>query len=278
MSQAPPQPDDRGGPHRRPTRAIPASRKDNRLLAMLMTAPHGRTITELIERLRGDGEMWATRDNVYASCLRLFERGLVVRQVTPEGHLYEAVAPDPDDPLEQLFASTPAPEVEVPEVNASDRQHKTRRDRYTHDEIIAAILRWADNHDGEPPCQTDWNPAMLRRYARRMAVRAVGHLARIAEYDSGDWPSEHTVRKYFGSWNAALAAAGFHHKLRSRGNQPRESDLTFVPGVGAAGEMERLLDTIIRAHHDNDQLDLRGALFDLSIAAREWAMRIEARQ
>lgn len=265
-------PNDDGRRPSRPTRVIPAARKDNKVLALLMVSPHGRTIVELRERLVDEG--WATRDNIYACCQRLFNRGLVVRQLTPEGHLYAAVAPDPEDPLEQLFASSPAPEVDAPEINASDRQHKTRRDRYTHDEIIAAILRWADTH-GEAPRQTDWNPAMLRRYARRMAVKAVGHLGRIAEYDSGDWPSEQTVRKYFGSWNAALAAAGFHDELRSSGRQPRESDLTFVPGVGAAKELEALLDTICRTHHENERVDLRSALLDLSLAARTWAMRIE---
>lgn len=267
-------PDDGGtGRRPRPTRVIPASRKDNKVLALLMVSPHGRTIVELKERLID--ERWATHDNIYACCQRLYRRGLIVRQLTPEGHLYSAVAPDPEDPLEQLFAADTAPEVEVPGINASDRQHKTRRDRYTHDEIIAAVLRWADAHDGEPPRQTDWNPAMLRKYARRMAVKAVGHLARIAEYDSGDWPSEQTVRKYFGSWNAALAAAGFHEHLRSSGRQPRESDLTLVPGTGAANELEKLLDVICRTHHENEREDLRHALLDLAIVSREWAMRIE---
>lgn len=261
-----------GRPHRRPMRAIPASRKDNKILALLIVSPHGRTVNEIQERLVD--ERWATHDNVYASCLRLVNRGLVVRQLTPEGHLYAAVAPDPEDPLEQLFAAAPAHEVEAPEINASDRQGKTRRDRYTHDEIIAAILRWADDHGDEPPRQADWNPALLRRFARRMAVKAVGHLGRIAEYESGDWPLEQTVRKYFGSWNAALAAAGFHAKLRSSGNQPREIDLSFVPGVGAAGELEKLLDTIIDAHHENDREELRSALLDLAMASRDWAMRI----
>ena len=242
------------------------------MLARLMLSPHGRTVKELTERLVD--ERWATFDNVYLSLRRLSRRGLVVRQLTPEGHLYAAVAPDPDDPLELAFAASSAPEVDLPPVNASDRTHKTRRDLYTHDEIIAAILRWADAHDGEPPTQGAWNPVLCRARARVMAVKAVGHLQRIAEYDSGDFPSEATVRKYFGSWNAALAAAGFAGRLRSSGNQPREHDLSLVPGVGAAGEMERLLDVICRAHHDNDREQLRTTLFDLSLAARDWALRL----
>lgn len=260
------------GPRRRPHRAVSASRKDNIVLARLMTAPHGRTVLELVERLRGESA-WATRDNVYASVQRLVRRGLAVRQMTPQGYLYAAIAPDPDDPLEAAFAAAPAPEHGPPTVNASDRTHKNRRDRYTHDEIIAAILRWADDHD-EPPAQADWNPALLRRHARVMAAKAVGHLQRIAEYDSGDWPSSTTVVKYFGSWNAALAAAGFGAILRSSGNQPRESDLTLVPGVGQANKIEQLLSTVILAHHENDRHGLRSSLLDLSLVARDWAMRI----
>jgi hypothetical protein len=257
----------------RPWRTVSAARKDNIVLARLITAPHGRTVSELVERLADDCP-WATRDNVYASVQRLAARGLVVRQLTPLGFLYEAVAPDPEDPLELAYAAPAAPEVDVGAVNANDRRHRTRRDRYTHDEIIAAILRWADAHEGEPPRQADWNPALLRTHARRMAVKAVAHLRRIAEYDAGDWPSEQTVRKYFGSWNAALAAAGFHDQLRSSGNQPRERDLTLVPGTGAADDLERLLETICAAHHANDRGTLRATLLDLSLSAREWAMRI----
>ncbi|MGH2948250.1 MAG: homing endonuclease associated repeat-containing protein [Solirubrobacteraceae bacterium] len=257
----------------RPWRAISAARKDNVVLARLMTAPHGRTVTELVERLMDDCP-WATRDNVYASAQRLVARGLAVRQLTPRGYLYQAVAPDPEDPLEIAYAAPAARDVDVRALSANDRQHKTRRDRYTHDEIIAAILRWADAHDGEPPRQADWNPALLRTHARRLAVKAVAHLRRIAEYDAGDWPSEQTVRKYFGSWNAALAAAGFRDHLRSSGNQLRERDLTLVPGTGAVDDLERLLDSICAAHHGNDREGLRATLLDLSLVARDWAMRV----
>jgi hypothetical protein len=38
----------------RPWRTVSAARKDNIVLARLMTAPHGRTVTELVERLADD--------------------------------------------------------------------------------------------------------------------------------------------------------------------------------------------------------------------------------
>ena len=271
-----PVPSSASEPRRRPGRAIGAERKDNIVLARLMTAPHGRTVAELTERLAGECP-WPGRETVYASAQRLVRRGLAMRQLTPQGYLYQAVAPDPDEPLELAFAAPAAPEpaVAVPD---TARAHKTRRDRYTHDEIVAAILRWADSHGGEPPCQADWNPALLRARARTMATKAVAHLRRIAEYDAGDWPSEQTVRKYFGSWNAALAAAGLHDRLRSSGNQPRDGDLTLVPGTGAIDDLERLLDTICAAHHDNHSQALRATLLDLSLAARDWAGGSIARQ
>ena len=260
-------------PRRRPGRAIGAARKDNIVLARLMTAPHGRTVAELTERL-ADECPWASRETVYSSAQRLVRRGLAMRQLTPNGYLYQAVAPDPDDPLELAFAAPTAREPAVAVLDTGARAYKTRRDRYTHDELIAAILRWADSHGGEPPCQADWNPALLRARARTMATKAVAHLRRIAEYDAGDWPSEQTVRKYFGSWNAALATAGLHERLRSSGNQPRDSDLALLPGTGAIDDLERLLDTICGAHHDNHTQALRATLLDLSLAARDWAARL----
>jgi hypothetical protein len=262
-----------GGPRRRPGRAISAARKDNIVFARLIIAPHRRTVAELAQRL-ADEYPWASRDAVHASLGRLVRRGLAVRQLTPSGYLYQAIAPDSDDPLEIAFAADSAPERELPACTARARPAKTRRDRYTHEEIVAAILRWTEDHGGDPPRQADWNPALLRTVARAMAAKAVGHLRRIAEYDAGDWPSEQTVRKYFGSWNAALAAAGLHDRLRSSGNQPRDRDLTLVPATGVIDELERLLDSICTAHHEHDPDALRATLLDLSLAARDWAMRL----
>jgi len=53
------------------------------------------------------------------------------------------------------------------------------------DAIIAAILAWADEHNGQPPKRRDWNVA------------------------GPDHPGGEPVYRVFGSWRAALTAAGF---------------------------------------------------------------------
>lgn len=56
---------------------------------------------------------------------------------------------------------------------------------WTQERIIAAIQRWAAEHDGEPPLASDWKRA------------APHHPARV------------TAEHAFGKWNTAISAAGF---------------------------------------------------------------------
>ncbi len=60
--------------------------------------------------------------------------------------------------------------------------------------IVDSIQRWADEHGGIPPSATDWNVFGQR-----------GH-------KDGDWPHTSRVLRQFGSWNAAIEAAGFESK------------------------------------------------------------------
>jgi hypothetical protein len=69
------------------------------------------------------------------------------------------------------------------------------RKTWTRDAVVAAIRDWADEHDGVPPTSTEFNPP-------------VGSPARV-ERESGRWPARSTVLAAFGSWNAAMLAAGF---------------------------------------------------------------------
>lgn len=55
---------------------------------------------------------------------------------------------------------------------------------WTRERVIAAIQEWAREH-GEPPRSLEW----------RRATPA--------------FPHDATVKRLFGSWNAAIAAAGF---------------------------------------------------------------------
>jgi hypothetical protein len=72
---------------------------------------------------------------------------------------------------------------------------KVARKVWTRDEIVAAVTRWADTHGGVPPVASDWNTTMARDRGKP---------------ERGDeFPVTNTVRTTFGTWNAAIRAAGF---------------------------------------------------------------------
>ncbi len=74
---------------------------------------------------------------------------------------------------------------------------------WTPDVIVAAIRAWAKTHDGVPPAATNWN---------WIQALALGHPEKAEEFHAsppGTWPSVDTVQRIFGSWNEAIAAAGF---------------------------------------------------------------------
>lgn len=77
------------------------------------------------------------------------------------------------------------------------------RTMWTRDTIVAAIHGWVARY-GAIPAATDWNPSQAR--ARGLDWRADRFL-------EGVWPFQATVQKVFGSWSAAISAAGY---------QPRE--------------------------------------------------------
>jgi hypothetical protein len=71
--------------------------------------------------------------------------------------------------------------------------------RYSRSQIEDAIRRWADQY-GSPPALQDWEPSSARRW---------GNHARAERFEAGEWPSARMVRRQFGSFGAALRAAGF---------------------------------------------------------------------
>jgi hypothetical protein len=74
-----------------------------------------------------------------------------------------------------------------------------RRPTYTADQIVDAIRRWTDVH-GTPPARADWEPSRARR---------MGHDWRVARFLAGEWPTTRMVCRCFGTFNAAVVAAGF---------------------------------------------------------------------
>lgn len=95
-----------------------------------------------------------------------------------------------------------------------DRRHE----RYTEDEIVAAVLAWHGEY-GRLPSSTDWNPARKRILASKLIAKVRDHLLTARTFEKGSWPSVTTVRDVFGSMNAAFVAAGF--EPRSVGREPK---------------------------------------------------------
>ena len=71
---------------------------------------------------------------------------------------------------------------------------------WTRESIIDAIKDFNDQY-GRPPGGHHWNPAFCR-------LRGWHHIA-DRYYEDGCWPNTSSVQERFGTWNAALAAAGF---------------------------------------------------------------------
>jgi hypothetical protein len=94
---------------------------------------------------------------------------------------------------------------------------------WTRDRIITAIRRW-HKLTGEAPSQTDWEPSHP------------GHRpSRALEQDH--WPCVHTVQRVFGTWVAAVEAAGL--EPRGRRDLHRYDDLEALIGRIRAGESAR---------------------------------------
>lgn len=72
--------------------------------------------------------------------------------------------------------------------------HNAYRTKWTPEAIVDAIRRWNDAH-GRPPGAREWNTTL----ARKAGLPFRGH----------EYPGTDTVQTAFGSWNAAIEAAGF---------------------------------------------------------------------
>lgn len=72
--------------------------------------------------------------------------------------------------------------------------------KWSRESIADAIREFARRYK-RPPAATDFNPAQ---------ARAFGHDGRADRFEEdGCYPSSNIVRRHFGTWNAAVEAAGF---------------------------------------------------------------------
>src|SRR4051812_36388343 len=79
---------------------------------------------------------------------------------------------------------------------------------WSEHEIIAALRDWAARH-GSPPTCMDWDPSRARR---------VGQDDRAERHAAGRWPTTKLVCDTFGTFNAAVEAAGLQPR-RAGGNK-----------------------------------------------------------
>ncbi|MGA2928712.1 MAG: hypothetical protein ABSG43_22530 [Solirubrobacteraceae bacterium] len=82
--------------------------------------------------------------------------------------------------------------------NGANEGRSVRAPRFTPEAIIARIQHWTRLH-GEPPTIRDWDPSRARR--TRQGWRA-------ERFEAGAWPSVGMVKRQFGTFNAAVEAAG----------------------------------------------------------------------
>jgi hypothetical protein len=91
-----------------------------------------------------------------------------------------------------------APGRPEPTASPTGGGRAVRSPRFSQEAIVARIRDWVGVH-GEPPTIRDWDPSRARR---------TGQGWRAVRFEAGDWPSVGMVKRQFGTFNAAVQAAG----------------------------------------------------------------------
>jgi hypothetical protein len=114
---------------------------------------------------------------------------------------------------------------------------RARERTFTRDEIVAAIGQWHERY-GEAPRMVDWEPSRARRY---------GQAWRAERFEAERWPSARVVRGHFGTFNAAIEAAGLVPRAAARRSDPtrRGSDAivyAFIDWTRRYGDVPTMAD------------------------------------
>jgi hypothetical protein len=152
------------------------------------------------------------------------------------------------------------------------RPRRPRGRVFAPEDIVTAIKRWEGLY-GEPPAMSDWAPARARR---------LGHEWRAQRYFAGSWPHLTTVLNQFGTFRAAIEAAGFEPRPQGRharadsGVSPEtrarvSSQLAATDGPLGSGVLAARVRAVAAAREHHDVSALRGALIDLAAAALSYA-------
>lgn len=146
-------------------------------------------------RIESHSRPWQWSAHVYVDEVDLEEWSAERRQLLADAMslLREAVAgPDADEDGRGVSVETHCPTCGRPY-------------GWTRESIVAAIQRWATEHDGAPPKYRDWKAANRP--------------------DGNRWPSQKVIASRFGTFSEALHAAGFETKVTQHDPELRERAL-----------------------------------------------------
>jgi len=144
---------------------------------------------------------------------------------------------------------------------------------WTRENVAERIALWAEIH-GKPPSAAQWNPARARTMSSAASEKARKWLDGITAFEEGDWPSQDTVERLFGSWNDGMVAAGF--APRPKGRTPRSFDeaqgRTYAAHVDA---MQDLRQSFARVEHARSASALASSVREVAAVALAWLEHIE---
>lgn len=92
--------------------------------------------------------------------------------------------------------------------------------RWDEAAIVTKAQEWFEQF-GQAPAAIDWAPSEMKLKGRE-------HL--LERWTSGDWPSQATVKRYFGTWNDMLHRADLPVRATNQGGRgPRRTDFEGLP-------------------------------------------------
>jgi hypothetical protein len=139
---------------------------------------------------------------------------------------------------------------------------------WTPERIVEAIQNWQEVYN-EPPRRTDWDPTRCEVLARMAEQRADEWRRRQTTFRIGEFPTPRTVTEAFGSWNAAIEAAGFVPRLPSQ-RTPRGIEASpLLTQLGSA------MNDVYQAEDAGDVQTLRIELRRLAALAEQLADQLE---
>jgi len=114
-----------------------------------------------------------------------------------------------------VATARPSPPASHRPTGANPRGRPTLVCLYSSAELLDAIRRWTHLY-GSAPARIDWDPSRARKRCDPDVAAA-----KLERYRARQWPSAATLRSHFGSFSAALDAAGVEPR-------PRRTDVRWT--------------------------------------------------